>query len=155
MSTGQGTQEPPEACRGEEGSPPEPVEGVGSCRHPDFGLPFFRTGREVLGVFATHPAGETSLQSPQEADAGDEAATSPGQAQASRPTVLTSSEAAEGDGRAGQASPACSQRGDQVARGPGQTSGQFQQSDNSFHTTSALPSREKACSLTCEQRNTS
>ena len=25
----------------------------------------------------------------------------------------------------------------------------------SFHTTSALPSREKACSLTCEQQNTS
>ena len=60
------------------------MEGAGSCQHPDFGLPFFRTGREVTVAFATHPAGETSLQSPQEADAGDEAVTPPGQAQASR-----------------------------------------------------------------------
>ena len=154
MSRSQGTQEPPEACRGEEGSPPEPVEGVGSCQHPDFGLPFFRTRREVLVVFATHPAGETSLQSPREADAGDEAATPPGQAQASRPTVPTSSEASEGDGRAEQASPECSQRGNQVARVPGQSSGQFQQSDKFPHHLSS-PIEGETCSLTCEQQNTS
>lgn len=83
MSTGQGMQEPPEACRGEEGSPPERVQGVGSCQHPDFGLPVFRTGREVSVAFS-HPAGGTLLQSPQEADAAAEAVTPPGQARACR-----------------------------------------------------------------------
>lgn len=81
-------QQPPEACRGEEGSPLEPGKGVGSCRRPDFGLLVFRAVREV-SVVLSHPFGGTLLRPPQETDAGNGNSYTTWTG-SSKPTALTS-----------------------------------------------------------------